>query len=464
MGEFDLWSKRQRPDLDSELDHAMATILFLHGWQSVPGGVKPTYLKDHGHIVINPKLPDDDFAEAVRIAQAEFDKHRPEVVVGSSRGGAVAMNINSTEARLVLLCPAWRKYGTAKTVKRGTIILHSRADEVIPFADSLELGWSSGLPASTLVEVGTDHRLADPRPLAAMLKACDVPESGSVRRIWLVGESLPLAKVDKEKNAVETGLLTDRLVCLDPRHGVFPNLVMKPLFAATLAAFGENHSEAIALLQAFEDVVCDRPDRRFNLFEPKVTDQRTLQGNRFVFDQTDTRIEMFDSARDIWLVFGHQTVSGLLRWLLKGGDETTRKDLRDFLIKVTDTISAVARLSVCSSGFHIEPPTSKTGRVGLIHRLCTAADDNGSGATNVLHSLVRTLNTGDRYTNEFVVSFIRCIVPLMHNEAYNDGRHAVGNAQRHFVRSATNNENNRDLYWQVMGHAIARRCFNRWVE
>lgn len=64
-------------------------ILFLHGWQSVPGGVKPTYLAQHGHEVINPKLPDDDMEEAVHIAQAEFDQHRPQVVVGSSRGGAV---------------------------------------------------------------------------------------------------------------------------------------------------------------------------------------------------------------------------------------------------------------------------------------------------------------------------------------------------------------------------------------
>ena len=29
------------------------------------------------------------------IAQAEFDQHRPQVIVGSSRGGAGAMNINS---------------------------------------------------------------------------------------------------------------------------------------------------------------------------------------------------------------------------------------------------------------------------------------------------------------------------------------------------------------------------------
>jgi len=144
-------------------------VLFLHGWQSVPGGVKPTFLKDHGHEVINPKLPDEDFAEAVRIAQAEFDRHQPQVVVGSSRGGAVAMNIDSGEARLVLLCPAWKKWGTARTVKPGTVILHSRADDVVPFADSEELARSSG---ATLIEIGTDHRLANPEPQRKMLEAC----------------------------------------------------------------------------------------------------------------------------------------------------------------------------------------------------------------------------------------------------------------------------------------------------
>src|SRR5437899_2455168 len=98
-------------------------ILFLHGWRSVPGGVKPTFLVHHGHSVINPKLPDEDFDEAVRIAQAEFDKHQPQVIVGSSRGGAVAMNIEIGLAKLVLLCPAWKKFGTGKTVKPGTVIL-----------------------------------------------------------------------------------------------------------------------------------------------------------------------------------------------------------------------------------------------------------------------------------------------------------------------------------------------------
>jgi hypothetical protein len=112
-------------------------------------------------------------AEAIRIAQDEFHKHQPEVVVGSSRGGAVAMNIDSGNAKLVLLCPAWKRFGTATTTKPGT--LHSRADEVIPFADSEELVTISGLPKSALVEVGSDHRLADPEPLAAMLWAAENP-------------------------------------------------------------------------------------------------------------------------------------------------------------------------------------------------------------------------------------------------------------------------------------------------
>jgi hypothetical protein len=150
-------------------------FLFLHGWQSVPGGVKPTYLIDHGHKVINPQLPDEDFAEAIRIAQAEFDKHQPDVVVGSSRGGAVAMNINAGSARLVLLCPAWKKWGSATTVKPDTIILHSRADDVIPFADSEELAKNSGLAAGGLIEVGNDHRLADAESLELMLRSVVVP-------------------------------------------------------------------------------------------------------------------------------------------------------------------------------------------------------------------------------------------------------------------------------------------------
>lgn len=162
-------------------------VLFLHGWTSVPGGRKPTYLKEAGHEVLNPALDDDDFDLAVRTAQAEYDRHKPDVVVGSSRGGAVAVNMESGDTPLVLLCPAWRNWGSATTVKPNTIILHSRQDDVIPFADSEELVANSNLPPETLIEVGDDHRLADPEPLERMLDACerlasDSPPHGIDRR------------------------------------------------------------------------------------------------------------------------------------------------------------------------------------------------------------------------------------------------------------------------------------------
>jgi hypothetical protein len=156
-------------------------ILFLHGWNSTPGGVKPTYLKTHGHTVLNPPLPDDDFDAAVRIAQAEFDRHQPNVVVGSSRGGAVAMNIKSGKTPLVLLCPAWKRWGAATTVKPGTVILHSRADDVVPFGDSVELVRNSGLPLESLIEVGQEHRLADPGALEAMVGSVERHVSEATR-------------------------------------------------------------------------------------------------------------------------------------------------------------------------------------------------------------------------------------------------------------------------------------------
>lgn len=148
-------------------------ILLLHGWHSVVGGVKPTYLKDAGHEVMNPALDDDDFDTAVQTAQAEYDLHKPDAIVGSSRGGAIAMNIKSGETPLVLLCPAWKNWGTARTLKSNSVILHSRYDDVIPFGDSEELISASGLSSEALVEIGNDHRLTDPESLKKMLSVCE---------------------------------------------------------------------------------------------------------------------------------------------------------------------------------------------------------------------------------------------------------------------------------------------------
>lgn len=148
-------------------------VLFLHGWNSRPGGVKPTYLAEHGHTVLNPELPDEDFAQAVLVAQAAIDAHSPDVIVGSSRGGAVAMNVEADDIPLVLMCPAWTHWGMVRRVKQGTVILHAEADDVISIEDSRELVRHSRLPESSLIVVGNDHRMADAESLDAMLSAIE---------------------------------------------------------------------------------------------------------------------------------------------------------------------------------------------------------------------------------------------------------------------------------------------------
>lgn len=189
----------------------MNPILFLHGWHSVVGGVKPTFLKDHGHMVINPALDDDDFKASVATAQAACDQHQPDVIVGSSRGGAVALNINSHDTPLVLLCPAWKNWGTVQKLKPNSLILHSRLDDVISFADSEELVANSGLPPETLIEVGSDHRLADEESLSVMLWACDLLASGK-NLPWLDDEhQLPTtsSSIGKSTSQEEASYICD---------------------------------------------------------------------------------------------------------------------------------------------------------------------------------------------------------------------------------------------------------------
>jgi len=148
-------------------------ILYLHGLYSKPGGVKPTFLLRHGYEVVNPALPDDDFAASVQIAEAAFAASRPQLIIGSSRGGAVALNMASGATPLILIAPAWRKWGTVNRAKPETRILHSENDDVIPISESRLLLQASGLPQSSLIVVGLDHNMIDDEAFQALLSAID---------------------------------------------------------------------------------------------------------------------------------------------------------------------------------------------------------------------------------------------------------------------------------------------------
>jgi hypothetical protein len=161
-------------------------ILFLHGRGSVPGGLKPTWLRNQGHEVLNPHLDDSDFSAAVSTAQREFDLHQPDVIVGSSRGGAVALNLISGQTPLVLLCPAWKYWGTTRILQAPALILHSRHDAVVPFSDSEELLQNSHQPLDNLLAIGSEHRMSDPESLSVLDWACRTLGSGK-QLPWMDG-------------------------------------------------------------------------------------------------------------------------------------------------------------------------------------------------------------------------------------------------------------------------------------
>lgn len=146
-------------------------MLYLHGLGARPGGFKPRFLAEHGYELINPALPDDDFAASIEIAQAAYDEGSPDLIVGSSRGGAVALNIATGETPQLLIAPAWRRWGKGTKTHRQTLILHSAHDELIPLDDSRRLAEQSGLPSGALIVVGCDHYMTDDEALGSLLAA-----------------------------------------------------------------------------------------------------------------------------------------------------------------------------------------------------------------------------------------------------------------------------------------------------
>jgi len=133
-------------------------ILFLHGLESSTGGRKPTSLSDAGHEVIEPALSKNDWSESVNAAIDAYNEHSPDVVVGSSRGGAVAMAANLPAKKMILIAPAWKKYCSGCTISPNTVILHSPEDKIIPYSDSALL---SKMYGAELIMTGEDHRMND---------------------------------------------------------------------------------------------------------------------------------------------------------------------------------------------------------------------------------------------------------------------------------------------------------------
>lgn len=135
----------------------MKKVLFLHGLFA-KNSLKPYFIQQCGFDIFTPVLSNWNFATALKSAQDAYSDYKPDVIVGSSRGAAIAMSMESGDVPIILLSPAWKLFGGVNKVKRNCIVIHSKNDEVVPYEKSVELCKNSGC---FLLTAGADHRLND---------------------------------------------------------------------------------------------------------------------------------------------------------------------------------------------------------------------------------------------------------------------------------------------------------------
>ena len=138
-------------------------VLFCHGKEGSTDGTKATMLRESFKTAVIPKLANSydvgDFATDLYLVEALAAG--ADVLVGSSRGGALVAHAR-TEQKKVLIAPAWKRFGAKPNLTKNDVILHSKNDDLVPYADSVTLAEKFGC---TLIECGEDHRMSDEKTL-----------------------------------------------------------------------------------------------------------------------------------------------------------------------------------------------------------------------------------------------------------------------------------------------------------
>jgi hypothetical protein len=139
-------------------------VLFVHGQESGPHGTKARLLAEHFD-ALTPAMETADFEGCVRQIARAIEEFRPELVVGSSFGGAVAVALLQRglwQGPTLLLAQAAAELGVPLRLPEGVPvwIVHGTRDDVVPIASSLVLARSGSPEQVRLVEVRDDHRLS----------------------------------------------------------------------------------------------------------------------------------------------------------------------------------------------------------------------------------------------------------------------------------------------------------------
>jgi len=138
-------------------------VQFIHGLEGSPQGTKARLLARHFE-ALTPAMNTSDFEACVALQADALAAFRPDVLVGSSFGAAVAVELLQRGlwrgATLLLAQAALRRGARAELPPRVPIwLVHGLRDELIDIEDSRRLA-SSGSPEwVVLYEVDDDHPL-----------------------------------------------------------------------------------------------------------------------------------------------------------------------------------------------------------------------------------------------------------------------------------------------------------------
>ena len=139
-------------------------VQFVHGLESSPQGTKARLFAEH-FTARTPAMDTRDFEACVALQSDAAVEFRPDILVGSSFGGAVAVAMLQRglwRDATLLLAQASRQQGLPERLPAGVRvwIVHGVRDELVDVDGSRRLAKSGDPRLVRLIEVDDDHRLS----------------------------------------------------------------------------------------------------------------------------------------------------------------------------------------------------------------------------------------------------------------------------------------------------------------
>jgi pimeloyl-ACP methyl ester carboxylesterase len=140
-------------------------VQFIHGLESSPKSRKALMLAEHFD-ALTPAMNTGDFAACVALQRETIASFRPDLVVGSSFGGAVAVELlqrGDWRGPTQLLAQAALKRGQPCQLPDGVPIwlVHGSQDAIIDIEESRRLAASGDPECVRLIEVEDNHELRE---------------------------------------------------------------------------------------------------------------------------------------------------------------------------------------------------------------------------------------------------------------------------------------------------------------